>query len=134
MLAGVKVGRIEDRVCQMISLDHTFAALADPKRRAIRVRLVRGDATTSELAEPFGISILAISRHLKVLERALLVTKERGGKHSKCRLRRDGLKNAAEWIDFHRTFWSGSFDLPDVRLKQAKTPKKRQLRKRRTLA
>ena len=134
MLAGVKVGRIEDRVCQMISLDHTFAALADPKRRAILARLVRGDATTSELAEPFGISILAISRHLKVLERALLVTKERGGKHSKCRLRRDGLKNAAEWIDFHRTFWSGSFDLPDVRLKQAKTPKKRQLRKRRTLA
>jgi DNA-binding transcriptional ArsR family regulator len=109
----------------MINLDHTFAALADPKRRAIVARLVRGDATVDELAEPFGISLLALSRHLKVLEDASLITNERQGKHRKCRLRREALTSAAEWIDFHRTFWNGNFDQTDVRLKQTKKKKKK---------
>jgi DNA-binding transcriptional ArsR family regulator len=95
----------------MTNLDRTFAALADPKRRAIVARLVRGDASLDELAEPYGISLLAIARHLKVLENAFLITSERRGKRGKCRLRREALASAAEWIDFHRTFWNVNFEL-----------------------
>ncbi|SHJ52961.1 transcriptional regulator, ArsR family [Bradyrhizobium lablabi] len=108
----------------MINLDHTFAALADPKRRAIVARLVRGDATVGELAEPFGLSLLALSRHLKVLEDASLVIKEQHGKHRRCRLRREALTSAAEWIDFHRTFWNSNFTQTDVRLNRTKRKKK----------
>jgi DNA-binding transcriptional ArsR family regulator len=104
----------------MTSLDQTFAALADPTRRAIIARLTRGEATVGELAEPFEISLPAISRHLKVLEEACLISNERRGKHRLCRLRREPLTGAAEWIDFHRNFWSGSLDRLDARLKQTK--------------
>jgi DNA-binding transcriptional ArsR family regulator len=114
----------------MLNLDHTFAALADPKRRAIVARLVRGDATVSELAEPFGISRPAIFRHLKILENASLITNERQGKNPKCHLRREALTCAAEWIDFHRTFWNGSFDWLQVSFEQTKKSKKRRLRNR----
>src|SRR5271156_6336813 len=114
----------------MINLDHTFAALANPKRRAIVARLVRGDATVDELAEPLGISLLAISRHVRVLEDASLIIKDRQGKHRKCRLGRDALASAAEWIDFHRTFWNASFNTKAA--KQIKRPlKRRRLRNRR---
>jgi DNA-binding transcriptional ArsR family regulator len=88
----------------MTNLDQTFAALADPKRRAIVARLVRGDATIQKLAEPFGISLYTIARHLKVLENASLVTADRPGKRRKCRLTHETLASAAKWIDFHRTF------------------------------
>jgi DNA-binding transcriptional ArsR family regulator len=112
----------------MINLDQTFAALAHPKRRAIVARLVRGDATVDQLAEPFGIPLPVIFRHLRVLEDASLITNERQGKHGKCRLRREALTSAAEWIDFHRTFWNVNFDLLDVRSNKKREPRKRRLK------
>jgi len=93
-----------------MQLDHTFSALADPTRRAILVRLARGEATVGELAEPFDISLPAISRHLKVLELASLISNERVGKHRRCRLKPAALAGAQEWLEFHRRFWSGSLD------------------------
>jgi DNA-binding transcriptional ArsR family regulator len=102
----------------MTNLDPVFAALADPTRRAILVRLARGEASVGDLAEPFAITLPAISRHLKVLEAAALITNERRGKHRLCRLRPEAVASAAEWLDFHRRFWSGSFDRLDAHLKQ----------------
>src|ERR1700675_2850803 len=100
----------------MSDLNQTFAALADPTRRAIVARLAKGDATVGELAGPFKISMPAISRHLKVLEQASLITNERQGKHRRCRLKPEALTSAAEWIEFHRSFWSGSLDRLGARL------------------
>jgi DNA-binding transcriptional ArsR family regulator len=94
----------------MKQLDHTFSALADPTRRAILVRLARGEATVGEIAEPFDISLPAISRHLKVLQKASLISNERAGKQRRCRLRPEALSSAQEWLDFNRRFWSGSFE------------------------
>jgi DNA-binding transcriptional ArsR family regulator len=94
----------------MNALDQTFAALADPTRRAILERLAHGEATVGELAAPFRISLPAISRHLKVLEEAALISNERHGKHRQCRLKADMLAGATEWLDFHRRFWAGSLD------------------------
>jgi DNA-binding transcriptional ArsR family regulator len=108
----------------MNDLDQTFAALSDPTRRAIVARLAKGDATVGELAGPFKISLPAISRHLKVLEEASLITNERQGKHRHCHLKPEALAKAVEWIDFQRSFWSGSFDRLEVRLKQSRKDKK----------
>lgn len=94
----------------MNNLDHTFGALSDPTRRAILARLAQGEATVGELAAPFDISLPAISRHLKVLEEASLISNERHGKQRRCRLRPEALTAASSWLDFHRRFWSGSFD------------------------
>jgi DNA-binding transcriptional ArsR family regulator len=102
----------------MNSLDNIFGALADPTRRAILVRLAQGEATVGELAEPFDISLPAISRHLKVLEDASLISNERHGKHRRCRLKPEVLTAAADWLDFHRRFWTGSFARLDAHLKQ----------------
>jgi DNA-binding transcriptional ArsR family regulator len=104
----------------MMSLDQTFAALADPTRRAIVARLAQGDATVGELAKPFEISLPAISRHLRILEDAALISNERQGKHRRCRLNREALSDVAAWIDFQRTFWNGSLDRLEARLKQTK--------------
>ncbi len=101
-------------------LDHTFNALADPTRRAIVARLAQGEATAGELAKPFAISQPAISRHLKVLEQARLISNERRGKHRHCRLRPETLDSAMAWLEFHRRFWAGSFDRLDVQLKSEK--------------
>lgn len=101
----------------MNMLDRTFNALADPTRRAILARLAQGEATVGELAEPFAISQPAISRHLKVLETAELISNERRGKHRRCRLRPEALDSASAWLDFHRRFWTGSFDRLDEHLK-----------------
>ena len=108
----------------MIALDHIFSALADPTRRAIVARLAQGDATVGELAKPFEISLPAISRHLKILEDAALISNERDGKHRRCRLEREALSGVAEWIDFQRSFWNGSFDRLEARFKQTKGKKK----------
>ena len=94
----------------MMNLDHAFGALADPTRRAILIRLAEGDATVGELAAPFSISLPAISRHLKVLEEASLITNERVGKQRRCRLKRQALAEVGDWLDFNRRFWSGSLD------------------------
>ena len=97
-------------------LDQTFAALADPTRRAILARLAQGEATVGELAEPFAISQPAISRHLKVLEKAALISNERRGKHRCCRLRPEALDSAAAWLEHQRRFWLASFDRLDALL------------------
>jgi DNA-binding transcriptional ArsR family regulator len=94
----------------MTSLGRTFAALADPTRRAIIARLAAGEATVNELAAPFEISLPAISRHLKVLERASLISRLREGQHRRCRLNAAALRDATEWLEFYRRFWNDSFD------------------------
>ncbi len=108
----------------MSTLDHTFAALADPTRRAILARLAEGEATVGELAQPFAISLPAISRHLRVLEEASLISNERFGKHRRCRLKPEALARATEWLDFYRRFWSGSLDRLDAHLKKQPGGKK----------
>ncbi|HEY0637796.1 MAG TPA: metalloregulator ArsR/SmtB family transcription factor [Pseudonocardiaceae bacterium] len=87
-------------------LDSVFGALADPTRRAIVARLGRGDATVGELAEPFAMSLPAVSKHLTVLERAGVLRRERRGRHQVCRLRRENLAAATTWLDRHREFWT----------------------------
>jgi DNA-binding transcriptional ArsR family regulator len=91
-------------------LDLTFAALADGTRRAILVRLASGEATVSELAEPFPISLQAVSKHLKVLERAGLVTRGRDAQWRPCRLEAEPLDSATAWIEDNRKVWEGRLD------------------------
>jgi DNA-binding transcriptional ArsR family regulator len=97
-------------------LDHTFAALADPTRRAILARLATGEATVTELAKPFEISLPAISRHLKVLERAGLIARGREAQWRPRTLRADPLKDAAEWLEQYRRFWEQSLDRLEAHL------------------
>ena len=92
------------------SLDMTFAALADPTRRAILARLALGETSVTELAEPFAMSLPAISKHLKVLQRAGLITRSREAQWRPCRLDADPLKDAADWLDHYRRFWEQSLD------------------------
>ncbi len=111
------------------SLDRAFAALADPTRRAILARLATVEATVTELAVPFRVSLPAISRHLKVLEEARLITRIRVGQHRPCRLESEGLRAAADWLAFYRRFWSGSFDHLDAFLKRSHNEQHRRPRK-----
>jgi DNA-binding transcriptional ArsR family regulator len=97
-------------------LSSTFAALADPTRRAILARLAEGEATVSELAEPFPISVQAVSKHLKVLEHAGLITRGRSAQLRPSRLHGAPLKAAAEWLEHYSRFWQASFDRLDERL------------------
>jgi DNA-binding transcriptional ArsR family regulator len=105
-----------------MTLDNTFAALADPTRRAILARLAMGEATAGELAAPFSVSQPAISRHLKVLERAALIERRRDGQHQRCRLNSKTLKDANDWLAFYARFWSESFERLDEHLKPKKGP------------
>jgi DNA-binding transcriptional ArsR family regulator len=91
-------------------LTATFAALADPTRRAILARLAEGEASVTALAEPFAISMPAISKHLKVLERAGLIGRSRDAQWRPCRLEPAPLKDAAQWLEQYRRFWEESFD------------------------
>ena len=100
-------------------LNLTFAALADPTRRAIVARLASGETTVKELAKPFAISLPAISRHLRVLENANLIRQQRQGQFRCCRLHAEGLKTATEWLEFYRRFWSEGFDKLDEHLRGA---------------
>ena len=94
-------------------LSTTFAALADPTRRAILARLTSGEATVLELAEPFDMSLPAVSKHLKVLERAGLITRGREAQKRPCRLEVRPLKEIADWMERYRRFWDESFDRLD---------------------
>jgi len=109
----------------MTGLDRTFAALADPTRRAIIARLATGEATVNELAAPFEISLPAISRHLKVLERAALISRMREGQHRRCRLNAAALRDATEWLEFYRRFWTDSFDRLAAHLQRTAGSRKR---------
>jgi DNA-binding transcriptional ArsR family regulator len=91
-------------------LDAAFGALADPTRRAILARLAQGEATVTELAEPFRVSLPAVSKHLRVLESAGLLKREIDGRVHRCRLATEPMKRAAEWIEMYRAFWEGQFD------------------------
>ena len=91
-------------------LSTIFSALADPTRRAILARLVSGEASVTELAEPFEMSLPAVSKHLKVLERAGLVARSRAAQWRPCRLQAGPLKDAADWLDHYRRFWEQSLD------------------------
>jgi DNA-binding transcriptional ArsR family regulator len=97
-------------------LSTTFAALADPTRRAILARLALGETSVSELAEPFDMSLPAVSKHLKVLERAGLITRGRSAQLRPSRLQGAPLKEAVDWLEKYRRFWRGSFDRLDERL------------------
>ncbi len=91
-------------------LDRIFAALSDPTRRAILERLARGEATVTELAEPFEMSLPAVSKHLRVLESAGLIVRQREGREHHLRLAAASLKNAADWLADYRRFWEEQFD------------------------
>jgi DNA-binding transcriptional ArsR family regulator len=106
-------------------LDATFAALADPTRRAILARLARGEASVLELAEPFAMTQPAISKHLKVLERARLITRGRDGQRRPCRLDGRGMAMAADWLEAYRKFWEDSYDALDNLLDEMKTKKRK---------
>ena len=106
-------------------LSVTFGALADPTRRAILARLASGEATVSELAEPFEVSGPAISKHLKVLERAGLISRGREAQWRPCRLVAAPLKDAADWLEEYRRFWEDSFDRLDDYLRELQAKDKR---------
>jgi DNA-binding transcriptional ArsR family regulator len=110
-------------------LDSTFAALADPTRRAILARLAQGEATVLELAQPFAISQPAISKHLKVLERAGLISRGRDAQRRPCRLEPAPLAAANSWIEDYRRFWEGSFERLDVVLDEMKAQQKKTTKK-----
>jgi DNA-binding transcriptional ArsR family regulator len=100
------------------TLDSTFAALADPTRREILVRLASGEASVNELAEPFQMSLPGISKHLKVLERAGLISRGRVAQSRPCRLEARPLKEAADWVERYRRFWEEGFDRLDDYLRE----------------
>jgi DNA-binding transcriptional ArsR family regulator len=110
-------------------LSTTFSALADPTRRAILARLATGEAMVGELAEPFEMTLPAVSKHLKVLQRAGLIARGREAQWRPCRLEAAPLKSAADWIEHYRRFWDESLDrldsyLKEIQAAQKRTPKK----------
>ena len=94
---------------QDVQLDEIFSALAHPIRRALLARLDAGAMTVGELAEPFDVSLMAISKHLSVLERAALVQRRSEGRYTHCRIRREGLAEASRWLEDHSRFWASQF-------------------------
>ena len=106
-------------------LSVTLSALADPTRRAILARLAEGEATVNEIAKPFDISLPAVSRHLKVLEAAGLITRGREAQWRPCRLETEALRNVDDWLARYRRFWTGSFDKMDAYIAEFKSKEKR---------
>ena len=106
-------------------LTNTFAALADPTRRAILARLVSGEASVTQLAEPFEMSLPAVSKHLKVLERAGLIARGREAQWRPCRLAAGPLKGVSDWVEHYRRFWTESFDRLDDYLREVQRVEKR---------
>ena len=111
-------------------LSTTFAALADPTRRAILARLALGETSVTELAEPFRMSMPAVSKHLKVLERASLITRGREAQWRPCRLRPAPLKDIAGWVEHYRKFWEQSFDRLEGYLHELKDEEKKRARRK----
>ena len=112
-------------------LSTTFAALADPTRRAILARLVGGERSVTELAEPFEMSLPAVSKHLRVLERAGLIARGREAQWRPCRLEAAPLKEVADWTERYRAIWEGRFDRLDTYLQQLKAKENKHGRKQR---
>lgn len=109
-------------------LSMTFAALADPTRRAILTRLAAGDATVGQLAEPFSLTQQAISKHLKVLERAGLISRGKAAQSRPCRLEHARFDTVAEWIDRHRQMWQDRYDRLDEHLSALRSDREEQAR------
>ena len=106
------------------SISSTFAALADPTRRAILARLALGETSVTELAEPFAMSMPAVSKHLRVLERAGLIARSREAQWRPCKLKAEPLRQAAGWLDEYRRFWEESFDRLDEYLQRVQAEQK----------
>ena len=102
-------------------LSLTFAALADPTRRAILARLAQGDATVNEIATPFDMSLPAVSKHLKVLETARLITRGRDAQRRPCRIAPDALRQVDDWLGLYRQLWDGRFDRLEDHLQKMKS-------------
>ena len=113
----------------MNSLSSTFAALADPTRRAILARLSLGAVSVTELAEPFDMSLPAVSKHLKVLEHAGLITRARSAQWRPCQLHAAPLKEVADWVEHYRRFWTESFDRLDDYLQELQAKEKKKEKK-----
>jgi DNA-binding transcriptional ArsR family regulator len=111
------------RISPTDQLSVTFGALADPTRRAILGRLARGEASVTELAQPFDLSLPGVSKHLKVLQRAGLITQGRNAQWRPCRLEAPRLKEVSEWVGGYRRFWDESFERLDEYLEQLKREK-----------
>ncbi len=111
-------------------LSATFAALADPTRRAMLKRLAQGEASVTELAEPFQLSLPAISKHLKVLEKAGLVERSREAQWRPCRLQTKPLREVADWVDQYRRFWEERLDRLEAYLKDLQAQEKKHGRKK----
>ena len=111
-------------------LSATFAALADPTRRAILARLALGETSVTELAEPFEMSLPAVSKHLKVLERAGLIARSREAQWRPCRIEPRALKDVDDWLARYRRFWDESFDRLDVYLREVQAKGKKPGRKK----
>ena len=109
-------------------LDATFAALADPTRRGILARLASGEASVMELAEPFDMSQPAISKHLRVLEKAGLISRRRDAQRRPCRLKAKALEQASQWLERYREIWEGNFQRLDRLLEQMKAKRKTAVR------
>jgi DNA-binding transcriptional ArsR family regulator len=111
-------------------LSTTFAALADPTRRAILARLVSGETSVTELAEPFAMSLPAVSKHLKVLERAGLIARGREAQWRPCRIEPGALKQVDDWLERYRRFWDASLDRLDHYLVELQAKEKKRARKK----
>ena len=114
----------------MTQLDLTFAALSDPTRRAILGRLAKGEASVTQLAAPFDLSLPAISKHLRVLQKAGLISQGREAQWRPCRLEAKPLKQAADWIEHYREYWEESFDKLDSYLHDIQSKEKKRGRKK----
>jgi DNA-binding transcriptional ArsR family regulator len=106
------------------NLSNTFMALADPTRRAILTRLAAGEVSVTELARPFKMSLPAVSKHLKVLERAGLIKRGRDAQWRPCRLNAEPLREVADWVEYYRRFWEESFDRLDQYLREIQAEEK----------
>jgi DNA-binding transcriptional ArsR family regulator len=114
-------------------LDHlssTLAALADPTRRAIVARLARGDSSLTELAEPFDMTLPAVSKHIRVLERAGLISRSRLAQRKPCHLEARRLKQLSDWVEEYRRFWEESFDRLDLYLEKLQAKEKKHVRRK----
>ena len=111
-------------------LSATFSALSDPTRRAILARLASGEASVNALAEPFAMSLPAVSKHLKVLEKAGLIARTRDAQWRPCRLEAARLKEVADWVERYRTFWEQSFDRLEAYLKEVQAEGKKHARRK----
>ena len=112
------------------SLSATFSALSDPTRRAILARLASGEASVMELAEPFEISLPAVSKHLKVLEKAGLIARSRDAQWRPCKLEAARLKEVADWVERYRRFWERSFDRLEAYLNEVRAEEKKHGRRK----